>query len=119
MEKSHAKRPRVSILILEERKHGFEAPSLIQQSHEHLLEHSWMSRLIPIPIKVVNESGRWWLKPCFTPLMESMRGWPWWLADNLELLCKWVFCKSHTILILHLIEENTCSLIEEEGNTNL
>jgi hypothetical protein len=60
----------------------------------HHLGNSWMSELISIPMKAVNENRGWWLKPRFTPLMESKKGWSWWLDDSPELLCKWVFLQS-------------------------
>jgi hypothetical protein len=44
-------------LVSSEDLRGFEAPKLTWRSRERLLEHSWVSGSIPIPMKVVNGNG--------------------------------------------------------------
>jgi hypothetical protein len=50
-------RPKAPALVTEKDLRGFEMPGLTRRNHEDRLEHSGVSGLIPIPIKVVNESG--------------------------------------------------------------
>jgi hypothetical protein len=42
------------ISVTEEDLHGLEASGLTRSSRGHRLEHSWVSGLVPIPMKVVN-----------------------------------------------------------------
>jgi hypothetical protein len=50
-------RPKALVLVSSEYLCGFEALGLTQRSHDHLLEHSWVSGSIPISMKVVNGNG--------------------------------------------------------------
>jgi hypothetical protein len=45
------------ILVSSEDLRGFEALGLTWRSRERLLEHSWVSGLFLIPMKVVNGNG--------------------------------------------------------------
>jgi hypothetical protein len=49
--------PKVFVLVSSEDMCGFEASGLSRRSREHLLERSWVSCSIPIPMKVVNGNG--------------------------------------------------------------
>jgi len=51
-------RSKAPALVTKEDMRGFKMPGLTQRNHEDSLEHSGVLGLIPIPIKVVNESRR-------------------------------------------------------------
>jgi hypothetical protein len=57
MERSCAKGRKRPYLVTEEDLHGLEASGLTRRSRGHRLEHSWVSGLILIPMKVVIENG--------------------------------------------------------------
>jgi hypothetical protein len=57
MERSCAKGRKHPYLVTEEDLLGLEASGLTRRSHGHHLEHSWVSGLILILMKVVNEMG--------------------------------------------------------------
>jgi hypothetical protein len=57
MERSCAKGQKHPYLVTKEDLLGLEASRLTQRSHGHHLEHSWVSGLILIPMKVVNGNG--------------------------------------------------------------
>jgi hypothetical protein len=57
MDRSCAKGLKVLILVSSEDLCGFEALGLSWRSRERLLEHSWVSGSILIPMKVVNGNG--------------------------------------------------------------
>jgi hypothetical protein len=57
MERSCAKGRKRLYLVTKEDMHGLEASGLTRRSHGHRLEHSWVSGLILIPMKVVNGNG--------------------------------------------------------------
>jgi hypothetical protein len=50
-------RPKAPVLVTEEDLHGLEASGLTRRSRGHRLEHSWVSGLVLIPMKVVNGNG--------------------------------------------------------------
>jgi hypothetical protein len=50
-------RPKVLVLFTKKYMHGLEVSKLTWQSCEHQLEHSWVSGLVVILMKVVNENG--------------------------------------------------------------
>jgi hypothetical protein len=54
MERSCAKGRKHPYLVTEEDMLGLEASGLTRRSRGHRLEHSWVSGLVPIPMKVVN-----------------------------------------------------------------
>jgi hypothetical protein len=45
------------VLVSVEDLHGFKMPRSIGRSRGRLLEHSWVSGSIPIPMQVVNGNG--------------------------------------------------------------
>ena len=57
MERSCAKGRKRSYLVIEEDLLGLEALGLTRRSCGHHLEHSWVSGLVLIPMKVVNGNG--------------------------------------------------------------
>jgi hypothetical protein len=50
-------RPKVLVLFTEKDMHGLEALGLTRRSRQHRLEYSWVSCLVLILMKVVNENG--------------------------------------------------------------